>query len=225
VNWYGPQAAPGPLENEYFKFAAAAHYGNAFWHGEIQSDRYDQDAGTARTRGRVKYAWAIPNEAALTALLSLGPLIEIGAGCGYWAHLLRERGGDIVAYDINPPNDERHSNGWCKHTFEEPRLVGTAWTTVLRGGPSVLKQRRHRERALFLCWPPYDEPIAHVALRTFRGDTFAFVGEQWGATGNAAFFRLLASGWLDVREVTIPRWENTHDTLTIWKRKKPTARA
>src|ERR1019366_9271626 len=38
------------------------------------------------------YAYAIPNDAALDRLASLGPIVEVGAGAGYWAHLLRERG-------------------------------------------------------------------------------------------------------------------------------------
>jgi hypothetical protein len=46
-----------------------------------------------------KYAWAIPNERALHILTSFSPLIEIGAGKGYWAALLRLVEVDILAYD------------------------------------------------------------------------------------------------------------------------------
>ena len=46
-----------------------------------------------------KYAWAIPDERALQILASFSPLIEIGAGRGYWARLLRDQGVDILAFD------------------------------------------------------------------------------------------------------------------------------
>ncbi len=40
-----------------------------------------------------------------------GPIIEIGAGLGYWGRLLRNRGVDYVGYDVRPSPDGR---GWCK---------------------------------------------------------------------------------------------------------------
>lgn len=46
-----------------------------------------------------KYAWAIPDERALTILKSFSPLIEIGSGKGYWAKLLQNRGVDIIGFD------------------------------------------------------------------------------------------------------------------------------
>jgi hypothetical protein len=30
-------------------------------------------------------------------------VVEVGAGTGYWAALLRARGVDVVAYDVRPP--------------------------------------------------------------------------------------------------------------------------
>jgi len=48
-------------------------------------------------------AYAIPSTEALEALAGLGmPLVECGAGTGYWASLLRARGVEITAYDIAP---------------------------------------------------------------------------------------------------------------------------
>jgi hypothetical protein len=46
-----------------------------------------------------KYSWAIPDERALNILGKFAPLIEIGAGSGFWARLLRDRGFDILAFD------------------------------------------------------------------------------------------------------------------------------
>ncbi len=44
-----------------------------------------------------KYSWALPNEELLTEIASRSPIIEIGAGNGYWASLLSKKGADIIA--------------------------------------------------------------------------------------------------------------------------------
>jgi hypothetical protein len=83
------------------------------------------------------FAWAVPNDAALKALLALGPLVELGAGTGYWAWLLMRRGADIIAYDVA---DSHEGQGYrFRHQL------------VRDGGAEVLKSSG--KRALLLCWP------------------------------------------------------------------------
>ena len=53
-----------------------------------------------------KYAFGVPGNDALDCLARYGPLVEIGAGTGYWARCLRERGVDIFAYDVI-------GDAWC----------------------------------------------------------------------------------------------------------------
>jgi hypothetical protein len=48
------------------------------------------------------YSEAVPTTEALRALQALSPIIEVGAGRGYWARLLSELGCDIVASDLHP---------------------------------------------------------------------------------------------------------------------------
>src|SRR5712675_189481 len=49
------------------------------------------------------FSWAVPNAPALEVLAAHAPLVECGAGMGYWAALLRARGVDVLAYDAAPP--------------------------------------------------------------------------------------------------------------------------
>src|SRR5690606_9223710 len=104
-----------------------------------------------------RYAWAVPDDAALRIMAKHAPIVEIGAGTGYWAALLRARGVDIVAYDKDPPD------GGEGHPFHAARR---AWTDVAVGGPE--KAAEHPDRTLFLCWPPYDDPLAADCLRGYR---------------------------------------------------------
>jgi hypothetical protein len=155
------------------------------------------------------FAWAVPNTPALEALAARAPLVECGAGMGYWAALLRARGVDIVAYDAAPPGPD--------NAFHRARR--SPWTEVARAS-SVAAARRHRDRTLLLCWPPYGEDAAsYEVVRAYRGDTLVYIGEpDEGATGSARFRRELALNWTLAQTVALPRWPRLRDTLMVYRR-------
>lgn len=68
------------------------------------------------------YAYAVPNEAALTTLTALGPLVEMGAGAGYWARLLKMRGAKVLPMDVHPQGDGDHVNAY--HGQTPPHIKG-----------------------------------------------------------------------------------------------------
>jgi hypothetical protein len=129
---------------------------------------------------------------------------------GYWAWLLRKRGADVLAYDELPPGPNSGN-----HYHEE----NPCWIQVQRGKPNALKE--HADRALMLCWPPYNEPMAWQSLCKYRGRHVVFIGEgQGGCTGDERFFKKLDREFREVAEVEIPQYEGLHDYLTIYERKK-----
>src|SRR5216117_1189514 len=134
------------------------------------------------------FSWAIPNARALEVLAARAPLIECGSGMGYWSALLRARGTDVLAYDAAPPGRS------SKNAYH--RAARAPWTRIHRQS-SVVAARRHRERTLVLCWPPYDDDAASYAvLRAYRGDTLIYIGEpDEGATGSVRFHRELRLNW------------------------------
>jgi hypothetical protein len=79
------------------------------------------------------FACAIPSERALQAIVALNlPLLEVGAGSGYWARLLRARGVDVLAFDLHPPSrsgeaEERNQEGevrkrlFCAIFYQNPK--------------------------------------------------------------------------------------------------------
>lgn len=174
-------------------------------HAALAGDRERQVAEMGGLRRRFSYA--IPSEPALAALLGLGPLLEIGAGTGYWAALLRARGADIVALDAHPPGRERN----------EFHPDARTWTSVDRGGP---ERASVADRSLLLIWPPYDQPMAAACLERFGGERVAYIGEgDGGATGDARFHRLLGRDWEQIRVVRIPTWPLIADDLRIYRRR------
>lgn len=89
---------------------------------------------------------------------------------------------------------------------------------ISQGGPSKILQ--HQDCALFLCWPPYDEPMAYECLQLYQGSHVIYVGESPGGC-NACdnFFRLLDKEWQEVKRVSIPQWQTIHDFLVIYSRR------
>ena len=165
-----------------------------------------------------RYAWAIPSERALAAIARYGPIVEIAAGTGYWARLLRERGVDIIAYDKTPPD------GSDRNRYHRGAIC---WTEVRRGGITAIDA--HPDRSLLLCWPPRWEqpqrgdgqsPVSHFVVRRYRGDTVIYIGEPGPrATGSLSLWRRLRREWELTDEVAIPQWDVAHDRLMVWRRR------
>lgn len=182
------------------------------YHQEAQETRYqwfDYNTGVNNRDCLVaKYSWAIPNDNAIRLLASMGPVIEIGAGNGYWSHLIAKAGGSITAYDPKPG----------KHHIDSD---GRVWHPVLEGGVEKV-QTDHKKHTLLLVWPPYNTPMAFDALLRFiqiGGQTLAYVGEgEGGCTADDDFFKLLHDNFEPVGDAPLPQWEGIHDHLTVYRR-------
>lgn len=198
------------LEIEYLKVFSDADGGRIDYH-TLERSLIGRSKSPFYTRRKAcnKYSWAVPTMGALQRIAALGPIVEIGAGTGYWAYLLREMGVDVLAYDIAPVGAVGASNGW--HTVTEP------WTKIVRGGPE--RAAYCPERTLFLCWPPYANPMAYHALKCYQGNTLVYVGEDiYGCTGDEAFHELLYAEW-ECNWFEIPSWDGILDGMQVCTRK------
>jgi hypothetical protein len=194
-------------ENEYLELFEKNHgpdWASALAHG------WHPPAGKSRTDLVLKYALAVPTQEALDVLARHAPLIEIGAGGGYWAYLLRKQGVDILPFDVNPPREHNNSFRLGSEPLE--------WVHILQGGPSKIKE--HPERTLFLCWPPTDN-MALSCLKYYKGDVLIYVGEpNGGCTANDAFYEKLLKQFHRVGGVRLPQWQGVKDALSVWKRRE-----
>jgi hypothetical protein len=171
----------------------------------------------ARDRMVRRYAWAIPNEAALRYLVRYSPLVEMGAGNGYWAWAAAARGADIAPYDKTPPG--RNQNSWMEEPDSTTVSPWKCWVPVREGTPEAL--RAHADRTLFLCWPPYADSMAFECLEHYTGSTIILIGEDsGGCTGDSFFFERLEDQFEEIHDeaVTLPQWPGLHDRLTVWRR-------
>ena len=155
-----------------------------------------------------KYAFAVPCKEALAKIKLYEPIIEIGAGNGYWAFLLKNIGTDII-----PVDDKGIKKKNWSHIFEDD----TEYTEVTDGNENKILE--YPERNLMLCWPPYSDLMAFRCLSLFEGDFVLYIGELGGCTANDDFHYKLDRDFVLVEHVNIPQWEHVNDGLFIYKRK------
>jgi hypothetical protein len=162
-----------------------------------------------------QYAWAIPDERALRICKEFSPLIEMGAGKGYWANLLKLRGCDIVCYD---------NEAW--------RGDKNKFTNVKKGNPKhlTLPKNGNNTRNLFLCYPDDRDKLAMKCLKYFTGEYIVHVGElmstgtlsmpqsPWGRTTTSDFQVALAEEFHCILQCSIPSYPFAKDCISVWKR-------
>lgn len=162
------------------------------------------------------FAFSVPTAEALDAVAEAtkmagdGGVVEIGAGSGYWAGLLRARGVPVEAYDWKPP-DNGVRNMYFTHTY----------TTVLEG--SVEKLAGKNKHVLLLVWPFNEEESAHAfdaeALAAFEGDVVVHAGDLESTINTSlAFADMLRARFEEVRRVSLPSWPHHVDVLSVWRR-------
>lgn len=169
----------------------------------------DAQAGITAAALAQRYSYVFPDAHILEKLARLGPLVEMGAGTGYWAHQLRTRGTDVLAFDRAPP-DRAEPNRYHEKT--------PTWSEVLPGDHTELSA--HSDRALFLCWPPLFSALGD-SLMFYRGNTVACIGDGGHRTarlrhlndqfGQVAVFPVHA----------LDPFPGIAATLSIWRRHPP----
>jgi hypothetical protein len=123
------------------------------------------DADDARLALAQRYSYVVPDAESLSMLGALGPIVELGAGTGYWASRLIANGVDVIAFDQAPPD------GATPNRYHAPTAL---WAEVRRGDQTVLPE--HPDRALFVCWPPLFSSLGDC-LTYFAGDVVACIGD------------------------------------------------
>lgn len=181
-----PEAVQAILQGT---FSVNSHLRNMI-HSAVHRERFISD-----------FSFAIPNKEALDLLVSFGPIVEMGAGNGYWGWCLKQLGCPVRLYD-----NFSWSIPWT-----------TWWKRPRRAGPSILR-KYGPGWTLFLCWPCAS--YAADSLRHFRGHRVAYIGESCpGLCADRAFFDLLdESGYQMVKAVTLPHWEGLRDNLFIYEK-------
>lgn len=160
-----------------------------------------------------QYSWAIPDREAVELTAAQGPIVESGAGAGYWAYLLSQLNCPIQAFDPFPASQA--NNGYCHRDVP-------SWFPVADQNSREYRQAlANPDNALLLCWPRYDEPDATDALRAYAGDRLIYIGEPPGScTADADFFATVETEWELLQTHVHPRWFGYPSSLKIFRRRR-----
>jgi len=161
-----------------------------------------------------EYGWGVPDKQTIEKIKEFvgnDNVLEIGAGYGLWAKLMKNEGISITATDFNitEPQSKRYYDP-SKNKFTEVEPIDHLKAIEKYGHFGVL----------MMVWPPYDNPMAYEALAFFEGNKLILVGEgSGGCTACDQFHSLLNSEWNEIEMIDIPQWRDIHDDLTLWARK------
>lgn len=128
------------VENGLQLVAASGNPYLLIWKRWVERDLIEIGAGLVREHAVKVFSWAIPNEECLAFMVKTSKhIVEIGAGNGYWARMLSDRGANIVAVDSSNDKD-----------------IGS-WFPVLHntGSQYMIDNAGCPDKALFLCWPHF----------------------------------------------------------------------
>ncbi|MBG0819875.1 hypothetical protein HS048_03825 [Planomonospora sp. ID91781] len=166
------------------------------------------------------YAYAIPSPQTIewmSRFCADTPIVELGAGRGYWAAQLSRSGLVVEAYDVEPPDKAKNAS------FPGAAGQTDVWHPIndLSGFTTRAQAADH---VLFLCWPPgWGDEMSSEALTSFEeagGKRLIYIGEpKGGKTGNNAFFDALSARWrLDSVDEHFVSWWTEADVAQGWVR-------
>jgi hypothetical protein len=154
------------------------------------------------------FAWAVPSRDAIDAITEFtsdisGPIVEVGAGRGLWAHLLQLNGVDMIPTDLEPAR--------MPFTHIEAADSLQAVTKFLTPGGCLMS-----------CWPNGASRYVNEALRLALSQNLVekviYIGEAaGGCTGNDELFDILDQNFMLMGIVNLPHWYGVHDKVYLYQ--------
>lgn len=170
----------------------------------------DTDLVKSREELICEYAFSIPYFSVIRIIAGYSPLVEIGAGNGYWAWCLSQSGADIIAYDSRPPMDADPLD-----IMSGNRWFNDEWIPVNEGDAAA--SGRHPDRSLFLAWPEPWSLMASEALYAYTaagGRTLVYIGDPV-SSGDSIFHETLDK-YSPVLSEKLYGWPGIGDSLFIY---------
>jgi hypothetical protein len=141
----------------------------------------------------------------VAALRAIAPLVEVGAGTGYWSALLQAAAVDVVATDPTAAGDVGYGFEGGRHGRVQP----------LSAGQAIMA---YPDRAVFCSWPTQGEAWAlGAAFQMGAGQRMALI--EGSTTGSRGLRRYLATRFELISDIDIPRFPGCDDRLRIYRKR------
>jgi hypothetical protein len=175
------------MTGEYRRHEHGAHA------GRIDHDADMRDWMTRKAVIRT-HGFAIPCREALEAICSLSPILEVGAGSGYWTALIRKLGCDAIASDVV-------SRGW-----KVPH--GRFAECLPLDGAAAVKE--YSDRNVLMIWPAaHGDWMVRSLQAMHTGQRLALISES--SCGNPEFYNYLKEVFEVEIRFPVPRWPGSGD--------------
>ena len=169
----------------------------------FEGELYNLQSYIIRRQFCQHFSWAIPSKQAIKSIKSFvkkDKVLEVGAGLGLWAALMKNKGINIIAtttYNLN-------------HTYSiKPRT----WINVniMDNIEAIRSYPEHT--CLFVCW---GDEVLNSSLEEFKGDKIIVIGEEAG--GCTDYLEENDFGFKLVETIEIPQWSGIHDMIFFYKK-------
>lgn len=172
------------------------------WWSWVHAEEHRFSRVVDEYRVLARYSEAVATADAVRRLAALGPIVEVGAGGGYWARLIRDVGGDVIATDAD--------GDWYGDVVP--------WIEVQRL-EAVTAVQQHPERVVLSCWPPRPYGYMTHVLEAALQSTVALVTDgRNGRVDQDPLYARLDSSWTLAETIDLPRWPGRFDSLMLWVR-------
>ena len=159
------------------------------------------------------FSCACPSYEALWTISMLAKgktVIDMGAGNGYWTHILRHSHNcDVVAIDSG---QSRWRTMW----------IGD---TVVTDGIQFLKRRQSMDDVLLMVYPIVSNRFTENAIKAFKGNVICIVATQNGSGYSGfkdekveAWFERQTKGWERIVQVPLPSFPGKDDALFVFRK-------
>ena len=173
------------LSDDYFNFGSFEHNVRDYHRRQIMCK---------------KYTFAIPYLEILEVIKNNEPILEIGAGSGFWGALFRKIGCDVTVTTV----DDKY------HPFP---LKFTEVENI--SGLDAIK--KYSDRTVLWVWPSMEEWTVDV-LKNIKGKLI-YVGEDpGGCTGTDEYHDILGKDFKVIQSEDMLQWWGIHDNLYIYER-------
>jgi len=139
-----------------------------------------------------------------------GPFIEMGAGSGWLAFLLRHAGAEIEAFDLQAQDAATFVQAWLAWPWAEH---------VRQGSVEHLHHASASAKTLLLCWPDMEANFASDCLAAYSGSKLVYIGEQRGGeTAEDRFFEVLEREWTLLEAAGLSHRGEERDFIHVYAR-------
>lgn len=164
----------------------------------------------------------MPTDEAIETIAEYGPVLEVGAGSGYWSYVLSEAGVDVIATDLSPPDvvvDDLPAGYYDAVGTDEFQFISVErsesesyqrmWDTVHIADHSCVQS--YSSHSILFCHPEGFEWTEEVLDMCHFGQELVLVAEWYpGADATPMFFKRLAENWELVETFPVYDWASMH---------------